>query len=309
MIEAVSHGTVREREAEVRRMIGLDPASVNEIGTYGYTPLMYAVCNGHASIVKLLLQANAETNLANDGQETALHRAAGFTHASQTDIIQQLLVANADPSLQDVDGRTPLERAKVARIAIAVRALGDLNWIEREAAEELRKFESADVVHVLSVRFGFDLGSGWDFENSLDPCDSARWFKEMVETASNGRIKVWNPNSDNALISAGDDEHANSRWLVMWRHMLVLASQKQGRLVQLVSRPGLSPMQEAESDMASDKGVPVIRVDLQVFGRGTAQVREALVDRFSQVLEYAHGQREREPVNERRIPVWDIMNV
>ena len=72
---------------------------------------------------------------------------------------------------------------------------------------------------------------------------------------------AFNPNYDNAKFQAGQAELANAIWLLTWREMLELARAKGGCVVQMLVPPGLSKMQEAEADMAKDKGVPVVVLD------------------------------------------------
>ena len=85
--------------------------------------------------------------------------------------------------------------------------------------------------------------------------------KRQLEMFQDGRVIVFNPNTDNALSMKGDPEASNAIWLLNWRKALVRAKKTGGRMIQIVVAGGLSEMQEAEASMAEDKGVPVVRLD------------------------------------------------
>ena len=76
-----------------------------------------------------------------------------------------------------------------------------------------------------------------------------------------GYVQCFDPNMDNAFSVAGDTRQANAEWLLNWREQLENARRTGGSVVQILVRPGLSPMQVAERDMANDKGVPVVVLD------------------------------------------------
>ena len=68
----------------------------------------------------------------------------------------------------------------------------------------------------------------------------------------------------------GDAAKANGIWLKTWRQALVRAQQTGGCVLCLeLLGAGPSPMQEAEMDMARDKGVPVVVV---TFGARSTEV-------------------------------------
>jgi ankyrin repeat protein len=74
----------------------------------GYSPLIYASRAGQTEAVKLLLRRGANVNRqTREMQSTALHRAAYAGHA---DVVRVLLEAGADTSIRDCDGLTALER-------------------------------------------------------------------------------------------------------------------------------------------------------------------------------------------------------
>ena len=67
----------------------------------GRTPLLFAAANGHANVVKALLERGAEANTGDNDHITPLHWAAGM---GNKEIVQLLLEKDADPTLADKNG-------------------------------------------------------------------------------------------------------------------------------------------------------------------------------------------------------------
>lgn len=94
------------------------------------SPLMIAAESGAADAVKILLDAGANPNFANDGRYTALdyavERVPPFVQipvADRVETVRLLLAAGAKKDKKGADGLTPLERARKANNAWAVAAL------------------------------------------------------------------------------------------------------------------------------------------------------------------------------------------
>ena len=61
------------------------------------------------------------------------------------------------------------------------------------------------------------------------------------------------------MLAAGLDSRASAKWLKQWRAALVITKEKGDFVIQPIYEPlGISEMQEAEADMAADKGVAVV---------------------------------------------------
>lgn len=76
----------------------------------GLTPLQAAICLGQYKAVKKLLEIPVDVNAVDNHHFSALHYAATIYNGGNN-IIDQLLVNGADPSLQDCNARTPLHIA------------------------------------------------------------------------------------------------------------------------------------------------------------------------------------------------------
>ena len=94
-----------------------DPTARDE---YGTTPLHWAVSEGHASVVKALLDAEAKLGARNEYGHTPLHEAAFGGHAS---VVEALLAAGAKPDARDKYGGTALNWAVSGGHASVVKAL------------------------------------------------------------------------------------------------------------------------------------------------------------------------------------------
>ncbi len=107
-------------EQGVRKALkkGVNP-DARSAGEHGYV-LQHAVNAGQPGIVKALLKAGANVNLAPANGRTALHCAASRGDA---EIIRILLAANAQPLRQSGNGSYPLHDAIWNRRTEAVRAL------------------------------------------------------------------------------------------------------------------------------------------------------------------------------------------
>ena len=77
-------------------------------GWHGQTALMWAAAEGHADVVRLLIEAGANVNAANQAGQTAVHSA---TIRGSTANIQYLADHGADLNAKDLKGHTPLDIA------------------------------------------------------------------------------------------------------------------------------------------------------------------------------------------------------
>ena len=103
--------SVKGHVPAVRQLLvsGADP---NLRDVYGWTPLMRAVYEERELVVQVLLeQPNVALNVSNDQGATALHLAAAKGNEA---LARSLLLAGADPSMGDRNGRTPESMAVAA---------------------------------------------------------------------------------------------------------------------------------------------------------------------------------------------------
>jgi len=180
-------------------------------------------------------------------------------------------------------GETALDVAIFHRHPILAHALpGGPGRVAEVGAAERKEFEDAVRVITLSLRYETPpgLASGPFLNNPRRHGDYAKRMIEGKEcplacvkafnpnSEGNSLVrcpvagaKAFNPNSDNAFLMLGVAEQANAIWLKNWRWALGLSWRTGGRVLQIVVG-GLSFMQQAEAEMAADKGVPVFRVDM-----------------------------------------------
>ncbi len=82
---------------------------INSKSGYG-TPLMAATVKKNSNLVKLLLENNANPNLTDQNNSTALHFSVIF---NQQEIIELLMKHKANPNIKDNRGNTALDYAKI----------------------------------------------------------------------------------------------------------------------------------------------------------------------------------------------------
>lgn len=116
---ALAHAVRRSQQATVARMLalGADPNEADE----ETTPLVEACRLGDGPLVQLLLAHGADPNRAAGSGLTPL--TASFLAADPYPAAKHLLVGGANPSLEDVYGRRPIELALGLADAAVLRAL------------------------------------------------------------------------------------------------------------------------------------------------------------------------------------------
>ena len=82
-----------------------------DVNKTGWTPLHYAASNGHAAVVKLLLENHAYIDAESPNSSTPLMMASMY---GNPETVQLLLDEGADPLLKNQQGLTALEFAKKA---------------------------------------------------------------------------------------------------------------------------------------------------------------------------------------------------
>eukprot|EP01047_Picozoa_sp_COSAG01_P072752 COSAG01_NODE_11655_length_1886_cov_4.837717_1_plen_463_part_00 len=233
----------------------------------GATPLYVASQQGHVAVVEALLGGGATVDQPDKDGATPLYIASQKGHVA---VVKVLLRARANPALTKKDGFTAAQAALQANFPMIV-ALCDPRLAAREGQKLKDAFQAAPLAHVLSTRFRRPTAApeGWSDErqgpwkDSCDPNASAAALKFVLEARSTAKgIKVFNPNYDNAFLMGGNKEKADGVWLKNWREVgLEAAKRTGGACVQLVTPPGLSPMQAAEASMARSEGVRIVRID------------------------------------------------
>ena len=102
-----SKGDSADRDSELLNYFIEKGADVNERGTHGFTPLMYASTDNDRKIraVEILLKAGANINDTDNSGDTALYNAA---EDGYTEIVKLLIKYGADPNIQNTEGGTAL---------------------------------------------------------------------------------------------------------------------------------------------------------------------------------------------------------
>ena len=106
-------------QVEILISSGVD---VNQTIKGGTTPLMLAARSGNTEILRLLLDANARVDQANTSGNTALIMAV---HGRKPKAVEMLLQRNADPSLENREGLSADELAKLLGYTEIERVIED----------------------------------------------------------------------------------------------------------------------------------------------------------------------------------------
>ena len=95
---------------EVRERLKSQSSTINRCDSSGYTALHYSVRFQPADICRLLLENGADPNCQTHASlSTPLHRAVLFKNI---EAIRLLLQYKADLTLKDIDGQTPIDKAR-----------------------------------------------------------------------------------------------------------------------------------------------------------------------------------------------------
>ena len=97
--EAAAFGSLKDVQLYFKR------DDIDQTNSYGQTPLMVAVNNGHASVASYLIEQGADVEICDQSERTPLHVAAKNGYGG---IAKKLLIKDAFVSGQDHEGRTPL---------------------------------------------------------------------------------------------------------------------------------------------------------------------------------------------------------
>ena len=180
--------------------------------------LHFAAGLGKPDIVRRLLQAGAEVDLADKEGYTPLHMAAGYLHTST---ISVLLEAGADPEQKDRQGRSPLELVESLRAALATDS--PMAMARRVALEDVLKvltdnlFEDVEPAAILDSRLSE--GSESEHEYLVKFYDtkesvwvSEKYVSEEVVEDFNGGLEYAEAESVIGVRNRGDSRTYLVRW-------------------------------------------------------------------------------------------------
>ena len=121
-------------------------AAVNEQDTLGWSPLMYAIANGHSEVADLLMDASScEVTTRDTYLQTPLHiEAQAQTKTSH--ITSRLVNLGADIDAEDVMGLTPFLRAVEANNCIVCQFLFSLS-----CDVNLAGYDGRSAIHIASL--------------------------------------------------------------------------------------------------------------------------------------------------------------
>lgn len=93
-------GTVEE----VKELMKQDPDIINQTNESGFSPLILACYRGNVEVAKFLIDNVKDVNYKSQ-EGTAL---AGLSVKYNKDLVEYILIKNANPNIADTNGATPL---------------------------------------------------------------------------------------------------------------------------------------------------------------------------------------------------------
>src|SRR5690606_8365153 len=122
---------------DLKALISINHDTINAINEHGYSPLTLATYNGN-DVVALYLVDIVENVNGNSKYGTPL---AAAVFKGRTDIVKALLNARANPNIADANGSTPLHYAIIIRdedmIKMLVEAKADVNFEDKRGKSAL----------------------------------------------------------------------------------------------------------------------------------------------------------------------------
>lgn len=122
---------------ELKELISINPDTINAINENGYTPLTLAAYNANDSVALYLVDKVKDIN-GNSKYGTPLSAAV---FKGRTEIVRALVNAKANPNIADTNGSTPLHYAIIIRneemIKMLVEAKADINFKDKRGNSAL----------------------------------------------------------------------------------------------------------------------------------------------------------------------------
>ena len=132
--ESPLHVAVKRGDMEKVRSLLSEGANANSKDHAGWRPIHESMREGDNAlrIIRLLVDHGADINAQSDSGNTALHDAAAYmTH----EIIEYLVKSGADPSVTNLDGKSPLDISKMPQYARSTKIqelLGKVRECDRQ---------------------------------------------------------------------------------------------------------------------------------------------------------------------------------
>jgi ankyrin repeat protein len=106
---------------ELKELIAINPDTINAINEHGYTPLTLAAYNANDSVALYLVDKVKDIN-GNSKYGTPL---AAAIFKGRKEVVKVLLEAKANPNIADTNGSTPLHYAIIIRDEDMIEMLVD----------------------------------------------------------------------------------------------------------------------------------------------------------------------------------------
>jgi len=186
-------------------------ADINQQDSLGFTPLMFAAKEGHREIVKYLLELNADIKLKELSGKTALKLAVDEKHSKMV----ELFATQTKSSKKKIDLEAlvfAVEKRNIELVKSMLDSSGKLNLKNRHGANALIKAVSLDQIEIveLLIKAGTDVNFTLDGEVALYYITSVNMLNFLLKAGANPNALDRNNASPLIRILQGKCKQKNS---------------------------------------------------------------------------------------------------
>lgn len=186
-------------------------ADINQQDSLSFTPLMFAAKEGHREIVKYLLELNADIKLKELSGKTALKLAVDEKHSK----VVELFATQTKSSKKKIDLEAlvfAVEKRNIELVKSMFDSSGKLNLKNRHGANALIKAVSLDQIEIvkLLIKVGADVNFTYDGEVALYYVTSIEMLDLLLKAGANPNALDRNNASPLIRILQGKCKQKNS---------------------------------------------------------------------------------------------------
>lgn len=207
--ESPLHVAVKRGDIEKVRSLLSDGANANSKDHAGWRPIHESMRDGENAlrIIRLLVDYGADINAQSDSGNTALHDAAAYM---SHEIIEYLVKSGADPTVKNLDGKSPLDISKLPQYNRSKEIKEVLTVVQESNNRDSEKMDvdaTDNDLKPFSVRHdvAISLDEKNDSSNNSPSKATGKTSNSSVSNLVNGIVARGISNSDNKPESESED--------------------------------------------------------------------------------------------------------